>query len=87
MENKTVFVIGAGASQEANLPTGQELKEKIVHLLDIQFSGVGKQKSGDKIITEALYAFNKATDRNPDDINTYIKKLAILGKHFHKLFQ
>jgi hypothetical protein len=30
---KTIFVVGAGASKEADLPTGEELKETIVELL------------------------------------------------------
>lgn len=30
---KTVFVVGAGASKEADLPTGEELKEEIIDLL------------------------------------------------------
>jgi hypothetical protein len=33
MSMKTVFVIGAGASKEANLPTGSELKVQIANLL------------------------------------------------------
>lgn len=34
MRKKTVFVIGAGTSAEANLPTGDGLKNKIAELLD-----------------------------------------------------
>ncbi len=45
---KTVFVIGAGASKEANLPTGIELKDKISALLDIRFDW-HDQKSGDEV--------------------------------------
>ncbi len=36
MTKKTVFVFGAGASQEADLPTGEELKSKIVDLFNIK---------------------------------------------------
>lgn len=53
MAGKTVYVIGAGASYEANLPTGAELKSKIAHLLDMRFD-FGNQKSGDFDIFSAL---------------------------------
>ncbi len=33
MSKKTVYVLGAGASAEAGLPTGAELKNKIATLL------------------------------------------------------
>ena len=48
MSMNTVFVIGAGASKEANLPIGDELKSKIATLL-----GMG-QKGGEDIV-EALH--------------------------------
>jgi len=55
MTQNTVFVIGAGASKEAGLPTGYELKSKISKLLDIRFDQFGsKQKSGDYQIMAAL---------------------------------
>ena len=55
MTQNTVFVIGAGASKEANFPTGYELKETIARLLDIRFDSFGtKQKSGDYLIIAAL---------------------------------
>ncbi|MDQ1353012.1 MAG: hypothetical protein QG657_3318, partial [Acidobacteriota bacterium] len=59
----TVYVIGAGASKEANLPTGYELKEKIIKALDIRFTPFPfrEQNSGDYIITEALRIFVKRT--------------------------
>ena len=47
MSINTVFVIGAGASKEANLPTGNELKSKIATLLGMV------QKGGEDIV-EAL---------------------------------
>lgn len=49
----TVFVIGAGASKEANLPTGYELKNIISDLLDMRFDW-DKQTSGDNLIKEAI---------------------------------
>ena len=65
MERKTVFVIGAGASSEVNLPTGYELKEKISKLLDIRFDWY-KQISGDRTITDSLREFTKDANHQND---------------------
>jgi hypothetical protein len=54
IEMKTVYVIGAGASKEAGLPTGEELKSKISKLLDIKFGRFNSLESGDNKIVEAL---------------------------------
>jgi hypothetical protein len=53
LDNKTVFIIGAGASKEANLPTGYELKGRISSLLDMRFD-FGRQQQGDALIYQAL---------------------------------
>jgi hypothetical protein len=50
---KTVFVIGAGASCDLGLPTGQALVAQIASLLDIKFKdGIG-QSSGSRLIYDA----------------------------------
>ncbi len=59
---KTVIVVGAGASQEAGLPTSTELKKSIANYLDIRFNNTD-QISGDPTITIAL--------RSCGDINQY----------------
>lgn len=64
MVNKNIFVIGAGASGEANLPTGNELKNKIVDLLDIGFN-FSTQIRGDRLIVDALRELDH-------DINLYL---------------
>lgn len=71
MENKVVFVIGAGASKEAGLPTGVELKEKIATILDIRFD-YRTQKSGDYVITQALRNIVQSADGKNGDINPYL---------------
>jgi len=71
MSIKTTFVIGAGASKEANLPTGYELKGTISRLLDIKFD-FHQQKSGDYIITHALINHVKLPDGRNGDINPYL---------------
>lgn len=62
MTIKTLFVIGAGASAEANLPVGETLKGQIAQLLDIRFNHFDQQ-SGDRLIPAALKQI--ATDINP----------------------
>ena len=57
---KTVFVVGAGASSEAKLPIGKELKHHIAKLLDIRFDDWGDRlESGDKQILEVLRSVAK----------------------------
>ncbi|HLP48134.1 MAG TPA: hypothetical protein VK469_19480 [Candidatus Kapabacteria bacterium] len=73
----TVYVIGAGASKEANLPTGYELKGKIIQALDIRHD-FQQQFSGDYIITEALRISVKRTDNRNSSINQYITNAAWL---------
>jgi hypothetical protein len=51
---KTVFVIGAGASKEANLPIGSELTLSISEALDIRYEHGYNQTRGDPTIVEAL---------------------------------
>ncbi|MFH1819046.1 MAG: hypothetical protein ABIK08_13030 [Pseudomonadota bacterium] len=67
---KTVMVIGAGASNEAGLPTGHELKSKITSLLDFQFD-FGQIKKGDSSINEALRIHLKNSDR--DELARYAR--------------
>jgi len=63
----TVFVIGAGASREVNLPTGYELKGIITKMLDMKWDLRG-QKSGDYVIASALRELNK----EHGDINPHV---------------
>ena len=89
MSNNTVFIIGAGASKEVNLPTGIELKSQIAKLLDIRYGlGGQQQKTGDFIISNALEEHVKNPDGRRGDINPYLHEawlirdampLAILG--------
>ena len=43
INNKTLIVIGAGASKEVNLPTGNELMQIIAHILNIDYDRGYKQ--------------------------------------------
>ena len=73
MTRKTVFVIGAGASKEANLPTGFELKAIISKLLDMRFDW-HKQTSGSPTIYEALKIITKGSHANSGDIDSYMQE-------------
>jgi len=70
LAKKTVYVIGAGASYEASLPTGNELKERIAGLLDMRFE-MNTQKSGDYEIQQALRQHTKE-DRSLKLLNSYL---------------
>ena len=52
----TLFIIGAGASCEAGLPSGAQVKAQIAGMMDISFSGgrAREQTSGDPQITNCL---------------------------------
>ena len=69
---KTVVVIGAGASEEAKLPTGKEIKEIIAKLLDIRFEDGISWISGDRTILNALKIHVRLPDGHPGDINPYL---------------
>jgi hypothetical protein len=73
MSKNTVFVIGAGASKEVNLPSGYELKNKIAELLDIRFSPMGRgQEHGDYKIVEAIRLVVQDPNGGRGDINPYL---------------
>ena len=61
---ETVIVVGAGASQEAGLPTSTALKRSIASCLDIRFQ-IMEQISGDRTIAASLQTLT--------DINQYLR--------------
>jgi hypothetical protein len=68
---KTLFVIVAGASKEAYLPVGTELKKQISSSLDIRFDDWGRRMvSGDELICNS---FRVAVRSDPhQDINPFL---------------
>ena len=60
---KKLFIVGAGASSETELPLGETLKVKITELLDIKYSAY-TQKSGDHKIVLAVDHYCKNIIRN-----------------------
>lgn len=73
MPNKnTLYIVGAGASSEVNLPTGDKLKSKISSSLNIKFSDGFSQSSGDKDILQALRLYVKSYNFPSEDINPHL---------------
>lgn len=69
--NRTLIVVGAGASSECKLPTGFEFKAKIAGLLDIRFPNGFEMKSGDAQVCDALRLF--VQNGGSRDINPYLR--------------
>ena len=75
----TVYVVGAGASQEAGLPTGEKLKSRISELLNMDFS-ISKQTSGDFGIKSALSQLVKMSG-STEDMNLYMDECRMISKN------
>jgi hypothetical protein len=59
---RTVFIVGAGASAECELPTGAELKDKIAIGFNFYFEA-NRLRTGDEAIVQNLRS--RFTDINP----------------------
>jgi hypothetical protein len=71
-QNKTVFVVGAGASTEVGLPMGTQLKSIIAKKLNIKFKHGRDLESGDREIVNALREYCRNDNSNPNgDINSH----------------
>jgi hypothetical protein len=67
------LIIGAGASCEAGLPSGEGLKKQIAEVLDIRYDDWGQHlQSGDKQIVETLRAV--AREENERSLSPYLEK-------------
>lgn len=71
-DKKTLIVVGAGASKEANLPTGYELKHRISAILDIRFEDGNRQISGDHVVCDAIRRALQRENSNERDINAHL---------------
>jgi hypothetical protein len=61
-QSNTVFIVGAGASAEANLPTGVELTEQIAKLINLHVEMGSRVEKGDHRIFDALKALVQNDD-------------------------
>ena len=58
-KSKTVYIIGAGASFEIGMPTGEGLKDIIKEKLNFKFDDFGRrQNSGSRNIYDALQEYS-----------------------------
>ena len=71
-QKKTVIVVGAGASSEANLPVGGELTSRIAGLLDIPLAGA-RQRHGDTLIHDAIRHAAQRDDPSVGDIEAWLR--------------
>ncbi len=72
IKSKIVFIIGAGASQEAGLPTGADFKKLIAEKLDIRFKDGFTRTSGDYQIENTIREHVKRLNPQHIDINPYL---------------
>jgi hypothetical protein len=68
IRQKTLFVIGAGAGFDVDIPLGSMLSEEIAQKLNIRFSDYNTQATGDSEIVQALRHRAKAENM---DVNEY----------------
>jgi hypothetical protein len=62
---RTVFILGAGASKEINLPTGDQLTEKIAYMCDFEYrNGLPVRGKGDLQLMDALRQHPQLGDVN-----------------------
>jgi hypothetical protein len=66
-KSMTLFIVGAGASQEAGLPTGTQLKDAIAEKLGFENIS-GSWGSGDPDIHEAIRQYASQANLNANDI-------------------
>lgn len=72
MPKSLVLVVGAGASKEANLPVGAELRSRIASALDIRYDDGYRRSSGDGAIDEAFREIARALNPNHVDITPFL---------------
>jgi len=71
------IVVGAGASKEANLPIGVELKHQIASVLNIRVER-GLQTRGDDHIIEAFRLIATTPEGRQGDINPYLQASSMI---------
>ncbi len=73
INSKTLFIVGAGASQEVKFPAGDTFKKEITRRLDIQYEHGFERTSGDERIDEAFRRLVREKNPQNQDINPYLK--------------
>ncbi|SRR6266496_3276998 len=75
-KTNTVFVLGAGASQEAGLPIGSDLKQKIAEKLYISFQDGYRRTSGDGVIYDAILTH---AQQAKEEANEYLRQCRVIS--------
>ena len=76
---QTLFIVGAGASKEVDLPVGDELKQSISNLLDIK-SEFGRVVNADKFIIRVLDIYQNYDGVPQANYKDYMKAI----NHIHR---
>ena len=76
---KLVLVVGAGASQEARLPTGYELRGRIASILGFKFDDHDRQVLGDRMVREALVLTVNKSSGEADELGRYYKAAKLIS--------
>jgi hypothetical protein len=82
-KSKTVFVLGAGASKEAGLPLGNELRDGIVSLLDFRSDSSRTLISGDPDIHDCLTKASRVNSGSFADRPDYFGMASQICKNLH----
>lgn len=79
MTNKTVYVVGAGASCELEMPVGETLKSEIADLLVMKFPH-GSFNGGNQ---ELYYALQGHCENNIEELQQYCKECRYISDNMH----
>lgn len=83
-DRKNVIIVGAGASKEFGLPTGNELKDQIAKISDIRFDDWGsKLVSGDHRLVQTLRQMVNEEDGRPGNINPLLHEAWRIRDNMH----
>lgn len=78
-KSKTLFIVGAGASAEVDLPLADRLKTSIASKVDIRFEDDGRQVSGDKKIAAALRQYVGNNNTGLNNLDSYFHAGRMIG--------
>ena len=73
LAQKTVLILGAGASKTFGLPLGQGLKDVLSNKLEIRFDDRGTLKHGSSQIVDCFRLLAREHSENPRDISRYTR--------------
>lgn len=75
-KSRTVFVIGAGAGCDFNMPTGERLATDVAKRLNIRFKEFSREHTGDKAVVNALLLHTQNNGQR-GNINPYLQEGAL----------